>query len=166
MTIKRFRNEFFFIDSLGFRYFGSTMDFRPVLTPTGWVLYTKNAKGLWITAEYGVAYSMDAAKLHAHTAKNRHIRKTLFFGKYMAELSKMQRDNVEKYVSEKPWKVEYFETESDVKPNKDWRYHSVKLAAEAVTARDKDRLERLGLEKEPTRGNRNQTWFPNTGNGA
>lgn len=145
MTIKRFRNEFFFTDSLGQRYFGSTMDFRPALMPTGWVLYAKNEKGFWNTAEYGVAYSMDAAKVHAHTAKNRHIRKSLFFGKYMGELSKMQRDNVEKYVNEKEWKTEFFETESDVKPNVDWRTDSVKLAAEAVTVRDRFRLERLGL---------------------
>lgn len=144
MPVRRYTNEFYFKAPNGLTVYASTMDFRPALQPTGWVLSVKAAH--WVMAEAGIAHSPEGARLHVHTAKNRYIRKVFFFGRYMRELSKPQRDQVEVYVSDANWQVSYYEALSNVKPNLDWRSANTTVQAEAVIARDRERLERIGID--------------------
>ena len=136
MSIHNQRNQFYF-DHESVRLFASTMDLRPFLKPTGWILYIKGADE-WEMAEYGVAYSPEAAQIHCEEAKGRYLRKRYFNGKYERELSVKDRAALKEKIVSEMWKAFGHDAVCAVQPGP----LRVKARSRAVqlAARDRERL--------------------------
>lgn len=138
MSIHNQRNQFYF-DHEAVRLFASTMDLRPFLAPTGWVLYIKGLDD-WEMAEYGVAYSPEAAQIHCEEAKGRYLRKRDFGGRYERELSSKDRALLKSKIRSETWKAFAHDAICTVQPHQ-FRLARSRIRAAELTRRDMERLQ-------------------------
>lgn len=139
MSIFNQRNQFYF-DHQAVRLFASTMDLRPYLAPTGWVLLIRGMDD-WEIAEYGIAYSPEAAQIHAEEAKGRYMRKLFYSAKYQRELNPRERAELKGRIAAAPWDVKTYEASSFVDVTA--LRVKAKLRAAQLSRRDQERLTKL-----------------------
>lgn len=146
MSIFNQRNQFYF-DHEAVRLWASSMDLRPYLEPTGWVLLIVGTDE-WELAEYGIAYSPESAQIHAEGAKSRYIRKRYYQNRYERELNHTERKELKRRVASEGWSIKTYPVicTVEVSPLR----VKVRSRASQLATRDAERLHKLRTTRRMT----------------